>query len=101
MKPSTEKEKTLQERAEQLVKNANASEWLLLAAEEHQEKFELSNAAVRVVASMNWWHRLFKMKTLIKQYLIQLHEVDALYRRKEKELHKKMKKDFGVDLLEK
>jgi hypothetical protein len=93
----TPKDKTLKERAEDLIKSAEASEWLLISAEEYQEKFELSNAAMRVVASMSWKDRLFGMKKLLKQYLIQLSEVDQMYRKKEAELQKKMRKDLGIE----
>ena len=91
MKPDRENQST-QERAQELLQNAKAAEWILIRAEEYQEKFELSNAAMAVVTSMSWWDRLFRYKPLIKQYLRQLSEVDAVYRKREEEYLESQKK---------
>ena len=92
------KQQTMKERAEELWKNAKAAEWILIRAEEYQEKFELSNAAMSATASMGWWDRLFGYKKLLKQYLLQLSALDAKYRQAEQakydELDKQMKDEL-------
>jgi len=88
---------TLNERAQELLKNAETTEWVMLSAEEYQEKFELSNAAMRVVAAMGFWDRVKGYKKLVKQYLTQLQEIEDTFRKKEKELNKKMRKKMDVE----
>ena len=94
------KQKSIRERAEELVRNARAADWILIRAEEYQEKFELSNATIRVFSSMSWRHRLFGYKKLLKQYLIQLDGLEKQYRKTEKEKYEELKKELSDDLPE-
>lgn len=88
------KQKSIRQRAEELVRSARAADWILIRAEEYQEKFELSNAAIGVFASMNWLHRLFGYKKLLKQYLLQLDGLEKKYRKAEKDKYLELQKEI-------
>ena len=77
-------------KALELLKNAEASEWVLMKAEELGELQDLANTTLLALVSMNWYQRLTMFKDVYKQYLIQCREI--------KEKHAVLQEKFNEQL---
>jgi hypothetical protein len=79
--------------AEEKIKNEESSRWILLKAEEYNEKFKLAHATIGMFAGMSLKERIFNYKRLLKQYFLQLSEIEQEFEQSEKtlrsQLHKK------------
>lgn len=84
------KTESLKELAENKIKNEESAKWMLLKAEEYNEKFELAHAAIGVFAGMTLKERIFNYKKLIKQYFLQLAEIEQEFAKAEENLKKEL-----------
>ena len=82
------------DKKKQAVKNESSGEWILIKAEEFQEKFGLANGAIHAYAGMKLWDRIFNYNRLFKQYLTQLNEIDIEMAKKEEEFNNKFQEEL-------
>jgi hypothetical protein len=95
--PALAKAEPLKNMAEERVKNEESSRWILLKAEEYNEKFKLSHATIGIFAGMTVWERISNYKQLLKQYFTQLSEIEREFEHAEQALKMELQSQNSED----